>query len=322
MQLKTLSVTIAAICLAACASSAPANLAQYGPIIDVHRHAAWPGSDEQAALAEHLREMDRNGIVLSVLHINEPSDIDTWSHAAPGRFLAGPMFPCAPFTPDGAKDCFRPTDGWPDPAWLESAIDTGDVSLLGEMLFVYFGAAPSDPRFDPYWAMAARYDLPVAVHIGRGPPLGAPPRHEGCCVNFNADLGNPAHLRPVLERYPNLRIYLQHAGITPTPVLDNIDYWEETTALLRDYPQIHVDMSVVNFLWSAEDHERALRRFADTGLLDRVMFGADNGPVAEIVARIEAIEWLSTAQKRALYYDTAARFFRLDAETIARHHGQ
>jgi hypothetical protein len=273
-------------------------------------------------VAEELAELDANNIVLAVIHLNEPSDVQTWLQAAPERFLAGPMFPCAPFTPDGAKDCFRESDGWPDLAWLDAGLTSGDIRMLGEMLFVYFGAPPNDPRMDPYWALAAQHGAPVAVHIGRGPRPGAPPRHDGCCVNFDADLGNPALLRPVLERHPDLRVYLQHAGITPTAALGNIDYWAETVALLRDYPNVNVDMSVVNSIWDAQSHEQSLRRFADAGLLDRVMFGSDSQPAAPIIARLEAIAWLTPAQKRAIYYDNAARFFRLDAATIARHHGR
>ena len=35
------------------------------PIIDVHRHASWPGDDDAPALAAALAEMDANGIVLT-----------------------------------------------------------------------------------------------------------------------------------------------------------------------------------------------------------------------------------------------------------------
>jgi hypothetical protein len=57
------------------------------PIIDVHKHASWPGADDAAARNALLAEMDADGIVLSLLHINEPGDVNGWLKAAPGRFL-------------------------------------------------------------------------------------------------------------------------------------------------------------------------------------------------------------------------------------------
>lgn len=290
------------------------------PIIDVHRHAAWPGSDDAAYLAEEISELDAHHIVLAMLHINEPSDLDDWVDAAPGRFIAGPMFPCAPFRPDGSKDCFRPDGGWPDPGWMDAAYASGRLGLMGEMLFVYYGIAPDDPRMDAYWELATQHDVPVAVHINRGPRAGAPPRHEGCCPDFDPDIGNPALLRPVLARYPGLRVYLQHAGIPASPMIDSVDYTDETLSLLQDFPNVFVDMSVLNSIFDEGTHNEALRRFVDAGFADRIMFGTDNMPAGPIIARINAVPFLTEAQRRGIFYGNAARFLRLDDATIARHH--
>src|SRR5687767_2566655 len=65
------------------------------PVIDVHRHASWPGDDDAPALAGALAEMDAEGIVLSLLFINEPGDVAGWLEAAPGRFIGGPAMPCS-----------------------------------------------------------------------------------------------------------------------------------------------------------------------------------------------------------------------------------
>lgn len=40
------------------------------PIIDVHRHASWPGVDDDGERKALLADMDAEGIVLSLLHIN------------------------------------------------------------------------------------------------------------------------------------------------------------------------------------------------------------------------------------------------------------
>lgn len=300
--------------------SAPGLAREPLPIIDMHYHAAWPASDDAAELRSTLDEMDKHGIVLSALHINEPSDVADWVIAAPGRFVAGPMFPCDPFDAQGKRDCFRATNGWPDLKWLEDGFASGTLGMMGEMLFVYHGTAPDDQRMEPYWTLAEKYDIPVAVHINRGPPPGASPRYEGCCPNFNADYGNPALLRPVLKRHPKLRIQLQHVGIPARPVFDGIDYLYETIALMRDHPNVYAEMSITNSIFDEEMHSAALKRIVEAGLLQRVMFATDNMPVEPILARLERFDFLSGAQRRDILYNNAARFLRLDEGTIARHH--
>ena len=295
-----------------------ATLASAGePVIDVHRHASWPGTDDEPARAAALAEMDSNHIVLALLFINEPGDVAAWPEAVPGRFIAGPAMPC-PIThrPPGRR-CFADTAGWPDPAWLEGELRRGRIGLIGEMLFVYAGIDPNDPRMAPYWALAARYDVPVALHINRGPGPDSPIRRDGaCCPDFNGEMGNPALLRPVLERHPRLRLILAHVG-TGSPDLPPFD--AETYALLRDYPLVALDLSILNSVFPAEAHERELRRLVDAGFGDRILFGTDGRPAAEILRRLEAISWLSHTQRRAILYDNAARFLRLDARTIAAH---
>lgn len=49
------------------------------PIIDVHRHASWPGTSDAEQRAALLADMDAEGIVLSLLHINEPGDVQGWA---------------------------------------------------------------------------------------------------------------------------------------------------------------------------------------------------------------------------------------------------
>ena len=305
--------SIAFVCLTSCI---PATAQRYQPIIDVHKHASWPGADDSAARAALLAEMDTAGIVLSVLYINEPSDVHGWLEAAPGRFIGGPAMPSPPTPQEPFYRCFAETKGWPDLGWLEREITAGRIGILGEMLFVYTGDHPNDARMAPYWALAARYDVPVAVHINRGPPPGVGPRSDPrCCPGFNGEVGNPALLRPVLERHQDLRILLQHVG-PPGP----LSFDEETRALLKDYRTVYFDMSITNSTLLPEAHEAELKRLIDAGFGDRIMFGSDTRPAAPILRRLERITWLTPKQRSAVLYDNAARFLRLDPQTIARHH--
>ena len=78
-------------------------------------------------------------------------------------------------------------------------------------------------------------------------------------------------------------------------------------------------MTILNSLAPAEAHERELRRLVDAGFGDRIMFGTDGQPAGPILRRLEEIRWLTTDQRRAILYDNAARFLRLDTRTVAAH---
>ena len=301
------------------AAEPPATAQRFQPIIDVHRHASWPGADDAAARAALLAEMDAEGVVLSLLYINEPGDVQGWLEAAPGRFIGGPAMPCPQTPQEPFYRCFAETKGWPELGWLEREMAAGRIGVLGEMLFVYTGVRPDDAGMSPYWALAAKYDVPVAVHINRGPPPGSGPRRDPkCCPAFDGEMGNPALLRSVLERHRGLRILLEHVGTGGAP--DNLPFNKEIEALLRDYSSVYFDMSILNSDAPAETHEAELKRWIAAGFADRILFGSDNRPAAPILRRLERIAWLTPKQHQAILYDNAARFLRLDKRTINRHH--
>lgn len=281
------------------------------PIFNAHLHSAFVGQDDGAYLKNLLAEMDAAGVSQSVLFINEASDIADWGEAAPGRFLIGPTFPCVALRAEGDLSCSWDGEAWPDIDWLRAQYESGVFQVMGEMLFVYAGVAPADPRMEPYWALAAELGIPVGVHINRGPPRDSPSRPAGCCPDFDPALGDPSLLRPALETYPTLKIWLQHAGFPAMPAFDNIDYMEETFALLADYPNVYVDMTALHSVAPPPVHEAAVKAFLERGFIDRVMFATDNWDAAPVIVRYEAMAFLTDAQKRGIFHDNAARFFGL-----------
>lgn len=58
----------------------------------------------------------------------------------------------------------------------------------------------------------------------------------------------------------------------------------------------------------------------------RIMWGSDQmvwpRTIEVAIKTIEAAPFLSTAQKRDIFYNKAARFLRLSKEEIAKHHGR
>lgn len=280
-------------------------------IFNSHMHSAFVGMEDAPYRAQLLEEMDQHGIVMSVLHINETSDVRDWVDAEPGRFLAGPAFPCWKSV-DGSQRCDWDGRDWPDLNWLRAQYESGKLQIMGELLLVYTGIAPTDARMTPYWDLAAELDIPVAIHINRGPPPDSPVRPTGCCPNFDADLGNPELLRPILEKYPSLRVWLQHAGFPQIPGIQDTDYLEETFAILRDFPNVYVDMTALNAVPPPPVHIEAVKLFIERGFGDRIMMGTDNWEAAPIIERYKNMSFLSDEQRQGILYDNAARFFRIN----------
>ena len=320
--MRTFAISLATIVITSCApTDGPTEVEQAGTpdrassnevLFNAHFHSARLQMDDSAYLQTVLEEMDTHNIAKSVLHIAEPSDLEDWVDAAPGRFLAGPVFPCWLNEAGTLQTCDWEGEAWPDIAWMRENYEAGRLRVMGEMLFVYAGIAPTDPRMAPYWELAAELDIPVAVHINRGPPPDSPSRPTGCCPNYDADLGNPALLRPVLESYPDLKIWLQHAGFPAMPIFDDIDYSEETFALLADYPNVYVDMTALNAAAPPHVHASAVQNFIDRGFGDRIMMGTDNWEAGPIIERYQSFEFLSNSQRRAILHNNAARFFESD----------
>lgn len=307
-------------CLALCTALSCAHAT--GPIIDVHRHATWPGSDDAAYREQTLAEMDAHGVVLALLSLTEYSDVTDWLAEAPDRFLAGPLLPCPRNLAEPRYRCFVEDEGWADLGWLREQAESGKVAVLHEVTISYAGLSPANPRLAPYWSLAAELDLPVSIHTQRGPGPGA--KHSlredpACCPDYDPAMGNPALLRPVLERHPGLRVWISHVGAGRG---DHPPFPEETLALLRGFPNVYVDLAITNGAMPFEQYEATLRQLVDAGFGNRIMFGSDNLPIAPILKRLDQVEWLTEAQRRAILYDNAARFLRLDDATVARHHGR
>lgn len=259
------------------------------PLIDMHLH-------DHGAVPPPLR--DRVTVTMMSVTTREGFKVDT---GLAGRVLRSAVFPCDAGRIRNESPCFPETDGWPDIDWLRAEHAAGRLHGLGELLYVYAGIDPADPRLAPYFALAEELDIPVGVHVGRGPPPDRRP--PGCCPRFDDDLGDPLRLTPVLQRHPRLRLYLMHAP--------GWDYVDETIALMHAWPGVYAEASIINSVMPPEAHAGAVRRLFDVGLGHRLMLGSDNVRLDRILARIESLDFLDDAQKRGILHDNAARFLRL-----------
>ncbi len=321
MRTSSRSIAWLVLIIGASVGGAPQTLASdperyAGPIIDMHLHAfGWDefgtpppphevtgrqptARDDNKALTATLDVMQRHGIVLGVAS-GPLEQVRRWRQAAPERLLG------AAYT--------GPRDELPEVPRLRRLFETGELAVLGELGLQYRGLTAMDESLQGTFALAEELDVPVAIHTGLG-DAGTP---YGCCPDFRVALGRPSLVEDVLVRHPGLRIYLMHAGYP---------YLEETKALLTVYPQLYVDIAVLNWALPRTEFHTYLRALMDAGFGDRVMFGSDQmiwpESITMAIEGVESASFLTREQKRAVFYDNAARFLKLPPETITRHHRQ
>jgi uncharacterized protein len=271
--------------LASCASTPPAG------VVDAHLH----GARDPVAQLDALRTSGITVVMVSTSWVDQQRYVD----GKPLRVLQGLMFPCPRGkVPYSLQNCHADSREWPGIEWTEEQVKSGRIDFFGEVLTQYYGISPSDPRMDPYYSLAVRYDLPVGIHTGSaGPDHGSP--------DFREDLGNPVLLREVLVRHPGLRLWIMHAGAP---------FFDETVALMREYPGVYADISVINNpdIVPPQAFATMMRALVDAGLGDRIMFGSDNADITTTRASLEALPFLDETQKQAILRGNAERFFRIE----------
>lgn len=295
------------------ASAVPTRRQTSGPIIDVHMHAypadmALPSPLKNPVTGkptlvkngeEHLQaclaEMTRLNIVKGVVSGGDGDRLGAalhWRDAAPDRIIAGAGVRGSEDTP------------LPDVGVLRKAFQSRDLRVLGEVTAEYAGLTLSDEKYEPYLALAEELDVPVALHTGIGPPSVS---FDPCCRGFRARLGNPLTIEETLNRHPKLRVNLMHAGWP---------YLQDTIALLFIYPQVSLDIGANNWLLPRAEFYAYLSALMRAGFGTRVMFGSDHmywpEGIGMAVDAVESAPFLSASEKRDIFYNNAARFYRLD----------
>ncbi|MCX7285460.1 MAG: amidohydrolase family protein [Novosphingobium sp.] len=237
-----------------------------------------------------LADMERlnvRGVVFGA-----PDAVKKWQAAAPARVIPGTAFGRIA-TSDPAKEL----------KMLEVAFGQDGFKVMGEIGLQYEGISPSDMRVDPYFALAEKLDIPVAIHMGTGGSgranIGTP--------TYRGSMGNPLLLEELLARHPRLRVQVMHAGY---PMIDNM------LTLLQANSHVYVDLAGLIWSYPRKDVNRYIERLVDGGFGDRIMYGTDQlawpGLMAYSIGLIQNADYLSPEQKRDILYNNAARFLRLD----------
>ncbi len=185
---------------------------------------------------------------------------------------------------------------------LKTDFEAGQIMAISEITNQYAGIMADDPRMDPFWAMAEETGMPVGIHVGLGPPGTAK-----LYPDFRVQ--RPAHLEKVLNSYPDLRLFVMHAGYP---------FADEMKALLYVHPQLMVETGVLQFAIPEAEYHAFLKELVTAGFADRIMFGSDQmnwpGAIGLGIDAINEATYLSTEQKQMILHDNAARFLRLDED--------
>ena len=255
----------------------------------------WPPKGEEAVMRQTISVLDRRNII-GVLS-GPPERVLRWRAAAPSRFIPSVQFQLG-------RDVISLDS-------LRGMFESRSFAVLGEVTNQYLGIAPDDERMEPYWALAEKLDVPVAIHLGEGilgtAYIGRP--------GYRARLSSPFRLEEVLIRHPRLRVSVMHYA---SPLIN------ELIAMLGAYPQLYVDIGGIQWFYPRAYFYAQLRQLIEAGFGKRVMFGSDQGGwpgiIEPAIAIIEEASFLSEEQKRDIFYNNATRFLRFSAAEIAKHH--
>ena len=293
---------VLAILLGSSIAAAAQKTAEPSPIIDMHLHALWwqggaveplsgfKAPDTDVALRQAtLAALERYHIVKAV---TSGPRVAEYKAAAPDRIISGLAVGSIL---EGAL--------LPDTAAVRAQVAEKHFEAIAEFAPQYDGIGPSDGRLEPYFAAAEELDIPLGIHMGLGPP-GAP--YVGF-PKYRMALSNPLQLEDVLVKHPKLRLWVMHAG---WPMLD------EMVGLLYAHPQVYVDIAVIDWVLPRAEFHTYLRRLVEAGFGKRIMFGSDQmmwpQALGKSIDAVQSASFLTAQQKRDIFYNTAARFLRIE----------
>ncbi len=261
----------------------------FGPVFGQRKLGILAAKSTEDLQQKTLAAMDQYNIIMAV--ISGPH-AESYRSNQPSRILASPLLVGVDEPVNSLRDAFN----------------SGRYQALAEFAPQYSGFAPNAVELDPYFALAEELDIPVGIHIGLGPPGIA---NDGQS-KYRMRLSNALLLEEVLVKHPDLRLYVMHAG---WPLLDNM------VGLMYAFPQVYVDIAVINWYLPKKEFYSYFRRLVDAGFSKRIMFGSDQmvwpDAIGQAIETVESAPFLSDKQRRDIMCRNAMTFLRLD-ETVCK----
>jgi predicted TIM-barrel fold metal-dependent hydrolase len=249
-----------------------------------------------------VRAMRENNVQRALVHGDNDMVLD-WVNQYPDLFIAA-------WTPDPGEKDFLKQNHAEKAREFAALVDQGKYRAIGELLHAYWYPL-NDPSLWPYYAVAEEKGIPVLFHTGDTM------HSEGTGVAFEEGNGieakfgtkmsrnaNAALLGDLAARFPKLRILACHAG------MENLEGLIKT---MKTHPLIAADISNINWIPNDPRLIRALKRFREEGMMDRVCFGSDQCNYPELISRtIRNTKAVLTAEEcRWVFYENAQRILGL-----------
>lgn len=248
------------------------------------------GATDEELLRRTLEILEEKNVyaVTSAISDDALQLVENWKKAGGERIMSA-----IPFDPESGKPTVKE---------LRQLVKDKRIVAFAEVGPQYEGIAVTDPRMEPYFALAEELDVPVGIHMGPGPPGAA----YVLAPRYRMRLSSLLTLEDVLVRHPKLRVWAMHAG---WPLAD------DTIGALYAHPQLYVDVAIIDFAFPRKQFYDFLHRLIDAGFENRIMFGSDEmvwpDAVTVGIETIQADPALTPEQKRDILYNNAARFLRL-----------
>jgi predicted TIM-barrel fold metal-dependent hydrolase len=222
----------------------------------------WPkGHRADISYEEALRDMDQAGVDKAVImssSIVVPSQPGLWmlvqnDYAAeaqachPDRFVS--------------YAAVNPLWGDAAVAEIDRAINVLGMKGVGEFLPVYNEIALDDERLHPIYDYCQelcreRADFCMNIHVG-----------ASMLPWTHLEKQAPALLWKVLEKFPDLRLILAHAGAGGT--------WDQAVALALTWPNVYLDFTWLPSFFAPFQLIEMLQQAKYLGLLPRCVWGSD-----------------------------------------------
>jgi len=248
--------------------------------------------------ADYLRKMDRAGISRSLLIAVRAGDLNVaGSFEVPYERVAKvcARYPQR-FSGLAGVDPFRGMQGLRD---LEYAVR--NLGFVGAHLYPHwFGLAPDNAKFYPYYAKCCELDIPIMMQIGHNLVYSQKRRLPS--------VGRPITLDQVAIDFPELKLIGIHIGVPWTDEAISMAWKHENIYLAGDaYAPKH---------WPAP-----FVHYANTYGSHKVLFGTD-WPVIDperAVSEIAALGMRPDAHRRMMRDNALAVFTRLPEARKQRH---
>ena len=166
-------------------------------------------------------------------------------------------------------------------------------SPKGIKMYPAVGFYPNEERMDAYWKMVDDLGLLVVTHAG----MALEPLDEKYC--------HPEMMRPVAEKYPDMKIIIAHLGGK---------FHDELFPLMDACDNVYTDCSALQG-WMPNETYMIKKRLDDaiSRFPDRIVFGTDfplydeRFSTMQFIREIEKREWESEKIRDDFYGNTMAR---------------